>query len=36
MTLGEAFLYYVLRFVVFGVVAGAGIAAVIKIRKSKN
>ena len=35
-TLGEAFLYYGVRLIVFAVVAGAGIAAGIRIRKTKN
>lgn len=36
MTLGEAVLYYGVRLIVFSAVAGAGIAAGIKIRKAKN
>lgn len=36
MTLGEAFVYYGVRLIIFAVVAGAGIAAGIKIRKAKD
>lgn len=36
MTLGEAFVYYGVRLVIFAVVAGAGIAAGIRIRKAKD
>lgn len=36
MSLGEAFVYYGVRLIIFAVVAGAGIAAGIKIRKAKD
>ncbi len=36
MTLGEAFLFYGGRLILFAVVAGAGIMAGIRIRKMKN
>ncbi len=36
MTIGEAVMYYGIRLVLFAAVAGAGIAAGIKIRKAKN
>ncbi len=36
MSLGEAFVYYGVRLIIFAVVAGAGIAAGIRIRKNKN
>lgn len=35
-TIGGAFLYYGVRLIVFAIVAGAGIAAGIRIRKAKN
>lgn len=34
--LGAAFLYYVVRFVIFAVIIGAGIFAGMKIRKNKD
>ena len=36
MALGEAFLYYGVRLILFAAVAGAGILAGIKIRKAKD
>lgn len=36
MSLGEAFISYGAKLVVFTIVAGAGIAAGIKLRKIKN
>ena len=36
LTLGQAFVYYLIRLVMFGAVAAAGIAVGIKLRKRKN
>lgn len=36
LTLFQAFVYYLIRLVMFGAVAAAGIAAGIKLRKMKN
>lgn len=36
MTIGQAVLYYGVRLILFAAVAGAGIAAGIRIRKAKN
>ncbi len=36
MTIAQAILYYLIRLVMYTVVAGAGIAIGIKLRKKKN